>query len=520
MENVIDISSEVQLLFSSSLVCPALKEDFSEVEISYLLKLEKLPVEEDYYRIINKLNERDSFHLSVLKDGDVVENFTNRNDENFNKYVDNLKQSLTIDDTIELVFTIVKNKIDNILSIYYLDEFIAYINSLSFLSFLNIIESTLERGILRFEIQEDNLSENTCSTQTISIYNRKSGVSIFEIENKYRDNTIRNATTLCHWDISNKSILPDDLLLIINDNANTELIKVFQKVGLLYTTMFIFDYINLNNNIFLYKLNGYKTFGQEINTAKIEDINIDYNSADLFHRIYKWIYNGGNTNDKISIARNIISLNYDSETLKLSNTTFDSILSNFKIYERQNVKQYIEVRNKLSEILIDLQGKIDKIVDGFTSDYKKNIITLISFFISVIAIRVVSKGDFVGGFTNEIIILAYSFLVISIGILIYSRWEFVQRVSMFDKHYDQLKGRYKEILSEDELKEIFEHCNPKNKQTRSFVNQQKKFYTILWIGSIIVLAIALIIIFFINNSESHSIIINFLKFILCCTKNI
>lgn len=232
------------------------------------------------------------------------------------------------------------------------------------------------------------------------------------------------------------------------------------------------------------------------------------------YEIYQWTYKGGNTSDKVSIARNIISLNFNPKSLELTETVFNAIRSNYKIYERQNVKQYIEVRNKLSEILIDLQGKIDKIVSDFVNDYKRNIITLISFFISIIVIKVVSKGDFIGGFTNEILILSYSFLIISVGLLIYSRWELNKGVSMFSKHYDQLQNRYKDLLSEKELNEIFIECNPNEKSSKSFLEQQKKNYTILWFFSILVLAVALLIIFVINNMDIITEIKKLLKMLL------
>jgi hypothetical protein len=38
--------------------------------------------------------------------------------------------------------------------------------------------------------------------------------------------------------------------------------------------MFVFDYLSVKDNTLSYKLNGYKTFGEEIITEKIKDINI------------------------------------------------------------------------------------------------------------------------------------------------------------------------------------------------------------------------------------------------------
>ncbi len=510
--------TEILSLFTSELIdSNTKKEDFSEAKVSYVFDLQKMPRESDYSQIIDSLNNRDTLHLSILKDNEVIDNFTNRNNGNFTNYIDTLNNELTIGDNIEIIITIEKNKKGNTISVYNLDWFVKYLNSLSFLTFLNILERYLDNESLNLENQEPDLDGDNFYTRTITLTNSHSNG---KIEKAFRENRTHNAITLCHWDIGEKLLLPDDFHPINTERGNEDLTTIFQKVCLLYTTMFIFDYFNVKENNFMYKLNGYKTFGQQISTIKIENINIDIKSLDLFYKIYQWIYSGGNTNDKISIARNIISLNYNPETLEIQNTAFDAILSNYKIYERQNVKQYIEIRNKLSEILIDLQGKIDKIVDGFSGDYKKNIVTLLSFFISVIVIRVVSKGDFIGGFTTEIIILSYSFLVISIGLLIYSRWEFSKRVEMFDKHYEQLKERYKELLSEDELKKIFNECNPKNRKTQSFVYQQRRFYTILWVCSVLSLAIALIIIFFMNNSNAICETNNFIKLTICCIKNI
>ena len=506
---------EILSLFTDASMHPkSITENFTEVKISGIFNVQKLPNEADYKNITDRLNDRDTFHLSVLKDNEIVENFTNRNDRQFRDYISTINAALSIGDSIEVVLTIEKNKIDNKLSVYYVKEFVDYLNSLSFLTFLNVIEKNLNKEKLILEHQAENPTNNVFSTKTILLINKNSNTQIDVLESDIRENRVYNATSLCHWDIEKKFLLPEDLYPLVNDQATPELIKVFQKACLLYTTMFVFDYLGIKEAGFSYKLNGYKTFGEEISTKRLEDVNIDLNSSDLFYKVYQWIYTGGNTNDKISIARNIISLNYNPQTLKLSKTSFDAIISNYKIYERQNVKQYIEVRNKLSEILIDLQGKVDKIVDSFIGDYKKNIITLLSFFISVIVIRVVSKGDFIGGFTTEIVILSYSFLIISIGIMIYSRWEFSKRISMFDKHYEQLKERYKELLSKDELTKIFEDCNPKSNGSKSFIHQQKKLYTILWIFSIVILTFTITIIYVINNIKLLCLTNSVIQFLL------
>ena len=226
---------------------------------------------------------------------------------------------------------------------------------------------------------------------------------------------------------------------------------------------------------------------------------------------------GRNNSDKINIARNIISLNINKDSLRIDSTALNSILSNYKIYEKENVKQYLQVRNKLSELLIDLQEKISAIVDSFISDFKKNILTLVSFFISVVAIKVVSKGDFVGGFTNEIIGLSFVFLLVSIGLLLYSRWELTKKIDLYNKHYRQIKDRYKDVLSTIELEGIFEECDPQKDNTNtSFVLKQKKIYSWLWFLSILLLLLFLIAVLLIKNISICCII----NKVICYTLNI
>lgn len=517
-----DFSLNILNLFTSASVLPnSIKEDFSEVILSIVFTVDKILTPEDTNILVEKLNDRDDFHISLLKDDEIIENYASREGV-LNEYIESLKNGgLEVGDTIEMIITIIKNKKNNYLSVYFINEFTKYLENLSFLLFLKIIEDNTETNKLILEIQ-DGSNEVFFETKTIKILNKERGKNDEDelIELKNRTDKVFTAMNLCHWDIEKKALLPDDLYPIVTENINENLVKVFQKACILYTLMFIFDYSSLKEDKFLYKLNGYKTFGEEIKTSSLENINIDIASVDLYFKIYEWIYIGGNTNDKISIARNIISLNYEPKSLLIAKTSFDSILSNYKIYERQNVKQYIEVRNKLSEILIGLQEKIDKIVDGFISDFKKNIITIISFFISVIVIRAVSKGDFIGGFTLEVVILSYAFLAISIGILFYSRWELTKRVALFDKHYGQLKERYKELLSEEEINKIFDECNPKNLNTKSFVNEQKRFYTILWWSSILILGIAISIIYITNNLAAYFSLIHKLELVICYIKNI
>src|SRR5690606_13634802 len=109
--------------------------------------------------------------------------------------------------------------------------------------------------------------------------------------------------------------------------------------------------------------------------------------------------------------------------------------SSFKVYEKQNIKQYIEIRNKISDQLLDFNNRANKIVETFASGFQKSTLALISFYLSAIVIRVLSKGDFVNIFSLDATILSLTFLSGSIIYYCVSRWEIKEQRTRFVNSY-------------------------------------------------------------------------------------
>jgi hypothetical protein len=166
-------------------------------------------------------------------------------------------------------------------------------------------------------------------------------------------------------------------------------------------------------------VNGYKTIKGTCD-FKIYPITTTIEYLD----VYKWVYNGGNLNDKIGLARNIISLHFeDVSELGLKGSPFQAIQSSYKVYEKQNIKQYIEIRNKVSDQLLDFNNRANKVIETFASGFQKSALALISFYISAIAINVLGKGEFLNIFTLDATLLSITFLIGSLVYYFVSRWE-------------------------------------------------------------------------------------------------
>jgi len=507
---------DIAKLFSPQLNRLSEKENCEEYEAVYeTTSLNKLPDRID----LSELNTRDSIQIIYyLTDDDPITYLSTSS--NWNDFVKDISTLTTTSGQLRILIS--KKKYNNVLSVYNYALFAQYFAGLSLSQFLSVINYNFDEYLV-FEIQDDKFA--SWKTKTIAFIPKGDAVVVEGVGGINRLKRIEEARGLCFCEMDKYNLLPEDFYCPVNHMVDL-LYVYFQKVCVLFTCSFVFDYSILKKDSYEYKLLGYKSLNKVVNSSSISNTNVDIDSRKSYIDIYQWLYLGGNNIDKINIARNIISLNINQDSFALENSVKDSILSNYKIFEKENVKQYIEVRNKLSEILIELQGKINDIMDSFVGDFKKTLITFVSFIISVIVIRVVSKGDFIGGFTNSIIGLSFVLLLIDFGIFLYSKWELKEKHNLYQKHYFQLKKRYESLLSDVELDNIFEECDPEKTNTgNSLIRKQTKRYTILWIISIMLFALFLLIVLFVNNDwqllhRCRNLNLNIFKLLLCFILNI
>lgn len=337
----------------------------------------------------------------------------------------------------------------------------------------------------------------TWHTQSIAF---KSNENDFKLDEEDCIKANRNQKFLSRKDICYVEGL-DEIMLLPEDfylqQATNDMQKTFLQFSCLLSQSFLFD----NSQIIEDKYN-YKLLGLIAYPNKVYDISLVSRLANatpnIYFKIYKWVYCDGGLFDKINIARNIISLNINVVDLSLNTDTFYSILSNYQIYEKENSLQYIELRNKISEILLGLQEKIDKISDDYVDGMKKNIFTIISFIITTIVVRMIAKQDVIKGFSIPILILMSVLLVGSFLYMLLCRSEILKKIKLFERHYKQISDRYDKLLCKNELQKVFEDCNPNMDESHTSILQSRmRWITWIWGLIVFVFGIAVIVLFFI-----------------------
>ena len=233
----------------------------------------------------------------------------------------------------------------------------------------------------------------------------------------------------------------------------------------------------------------------------MQDIDIPVESLGLYFQIYKWFYQGGNIYDKITIIRNIITLNIEDDGIGLKETTFDSIMSNYNIFEKKNVEQYISLRNNVA---VQLRAYQKEIIDAVT-EYENGMRTMffgyLTFLFTTVIIRVMAKNvDNTVLIPDTIIVLLLLYCGASLLYQSYTRSILKGRIGLLDKQYNDTRNFYGELLSEKELNELFTDQRNDDGTYRTFLKEREVHFDMLWLGLNVLTIIALIcVLIFVNH---------------------
>ena len=494
----------------------SIKEDFAQLVCEVELTLKSTPDEKTLQILLPNISGRDSWRLQLITDGDD-DLYDLRAGDDIAKACGENKLRPYYDEDVTLTYSITKTKHNDTLTIYDYALFLNHINGLAVTESLNAFQNKLAEKLV-LEIWSEKYERFNTSSIAFIKKDDEQPILTGNDDGKKRK---EKCEELCQWNNRCTNLTPEDLH-IVNKEADGKFSGLFDQLCLLLCSCFIADFSSMDKMRLTLRLSGYKMMMMESQSVKTKDLEFDTTSMEQWYKIYDWCYTGGYTSDRLSIARNIISLNCPNiNKLKLNNSTMDAIKSNFKIFEKDNVRQYIKIRNDVSKTLLDMQERVNAIVEGFTGDFHKSVISLGTFFLTVIVVRVIADGDIAGAFTGNIALLSLTFIALSAVNLIYSRMSLCRKEKLFTKHYEQLKQRYSQLLSNEEKQKMFEDCDPRKEGTHAnYILWQKNRYTCIWAIALVVFALLVGWMWCCNLFETSNIGEITKAIMRCFTKNI
>ncbi|WP_411960074.1 hypothetical protein ACK3BE_25825 [Pseudomonas mandelii] len=255
---------------------------------------------------------------------------------------------------------------------------------------------------------------------------------------------------------------------------------LFNTLKLAFAVIFIADISSLDGQVLTSTIKGYRHITSTIKLVGTPDADI----AGTYYEIYMWAYSEGGVSDKLGIARNLLSIHLEKNDFRdMRSGALQAMISNHSIYLKENVKQYIDIKNKLSDQLQKQSEKASDMVKTIGSYLRTSVFTVYSFIVTTFIIRSMSKSASEGTFTTGIYYIFMMFLLLSLGTLYYAYRESEAELDRFKAIYQSFKTRYDDLLSKSDRDRILQN-DADFKRDCDYIKNSRRRALNLWISTL------------------------------------
>jgi len=336
--------------------------------------------------------------------------------------------------------------------------------NLSFYSYIHFVEAL--DSDLKLSLKQ--IDKAISSFQSLYLFTEKKEIQFHQsVKNNY------NADNIFHrynFDIKPK-ITPEHLFKLGQSLEDINEINVFYKLSTYMSLVIFSNKVKKENDCYSFFFNGLKSIALEI------DFNSDtrkiYNET---HDLFRWVFEDTGAVAKISIIRNIFTAHDLSNLDKaFSQDTISAIESNHQLYQEDNVKQYFEIKNKIVDFIFGLSNKMSDSYDAYYASNKVNLVALLSYIVTLIVIRGMSKTNFDESI-NLFCFVSLAFFVVALIYTYLVQSELTKKVQFYEDQKGELHSQYQNVLSNVELTKLFDSPSYKSAKCRS---EEAKFHYIV-----------------------------------------
>lgn len=479
---MIDILNNLFLCFQKQ---PSnLSERTKKLEVSFECTGDNLSnLKESVFDVLNSFPKRDQVRIvieAINRDPYCLDNMrlNLESPEALEKFMTGIES----DDDLTVNISIKKDIVSNTLSIYNFKSFSNEIlnkNTLELMSTFNDLLQGLDYLVLEMFDSDILLS-------TDSMIFKSAGTTITKVNFKRSEKIAACKKSSYFYNFFDYELIPDDFNI-----TSTYLENPFEKLFLRIKTILSLAYICntsfIEKNILKLQISGQRNL--DFSYDLLND-NINMLNSELYN-IYNWIYTDGNPVDKAIIARNIMSLHCKyTQIIDTDEKTFASIQSNYAIYQRGNVSQYLDLKNNVAKNIIELTSKTGEIISGLYDRLKNSVLTFITFIITVLLSKLASGNQLSSLFNKEITILSELILLGSLIFVFFGIFDVNFQLRKLKQGYEALKENYNQILDEVDIQEVFKNDRVLNDNLNE-VEQHKKKIIRIWLAFLLIVFMAI-----------------------------
>lgn len=407
-----------------------------------------------------------------------LDNFEN----NYLDEIQRLNDYLSDDEELEVKITIQKEIQQARLSIYDFSKFSSWFFDKGLMDFLeccNMLKKDYHQSIL-FECLDDDVS---LRGGFINFASEGNEVNILDSRQIRIDPLGRQEVCGIVSDIS-IIFTPDDFHIVGQTrNFPKKYINYLNWLEMIFSLAYISNQSIFTKDTVQVILKGYRLVEDQVNFQQGE-----YNHN--FFNIYDWVYSAGNLSDKVTLARNLISLSCKWKSiLVVDEAVLPAIQSNYNLYIQGNVKDYLTLKKEVSTTLQNYCNNVSNAINKYTGGLKANFIAFLGYITTLLFTKGIQK-DTTAIFTQEISILTSIILVGSLLICFISIIELCLKYRYFNKMIEGLKSQYSDVMEEAEIKRVVDD-NPLLCTAKSNFWWSLGIVSVIWIISILVLFLLL-----------------------------
>jgi hypothetical protein len=412
------------------------------------------------------LPTRDRFALTVEISGDarMIGELTKRNE--ISEHIDNFYED---GEAIEFRIEILKEVAEQRISVYSPTAFGAYLESTPLADALTALSKRFEDH-LTFECYSGTPGKGS---MTLSFVEAGKVIPVASTSLAWRQRTLTLLQDNVFGTSNIGTLVPQDFA--ISQPIGLDALDAFMaRAGATLSAMFMSNFSDLRGDQLSYRITGYKPLA-----GTVDHLSDLVDDTGTFQRIADWAYGAEGNSDKVGLARNVISLCVQRlEEVPDHPEIWDAIQSNYQIYLKENIATYLEVRNKLAELLAESTHKTHSLVEGLLDSIRNGVLVIMTFLLTVVVINGLKD-------TGVQVIFSIEYLAIAVALLVLSSlaiWASCRDArSRFEQSatatVDLLKRMYAHVMIAAELDEQVE---PTIKGNRTYIRRQAKKYQIFW----------------------------------------
>lgn len=362
--------------------------------------------------------------------------------------------------------------------VYSYKEFSKYIEALSDGELLRLMSNLYKQGRERiyFAVLDSNVVLDT------------KYITLSSINANWANNSVSRSSDLkkcadssTFLDFHTIGLIPQDFHVIKSSPDAEAIAKRFSKLE----TILSYAYVAST----AYTLNGKMVV--QLEPGKVIELEIEaIESNRCICEIYEWAFSGDSCIERASIARNVLKLYCKNaeQLASIDDSILTSIKSNYNIYQKDTTEKYIELKEKISDFIIETTVQLQELIRGLVDGIRNNFVAVVTFVITVLLTNSLANDEILdNGLPRNLIFVSQIFIIATTAYWIATIVSAIVKWRLMRQGYEQIKENYRGVLDEKDIENAFKK-DAVIKSSCKKVTWYTVVISVVWVTFILIMA--------------------------------